>query len=152
MGITRRQVVLAAYDYSTGLWIGHDTFHHYGQHAELLITHWMLLPALPPACTLHDLGADDPDFISIDTPMRVVFEQVARDDKALQTALRRKISFTGLQGTSVQTGGALKDDRYFIDFFVEDPIHLRNVKAAITELGLLHVIASRNDFQRQRIN
>ena len=140
VGLTRQQLAIAAYDYDEQLWIGETGSFSYGHHTELLITHWFPLPVLPALVTDREVGAVEPDFVIADTVMRALFNAVGPDEKQLHATITRTVSFTGMQGTRVQTCGPIKGNRYYVDFCVHDPLELRTLKANLDALDLPYVI------------
>lgn len=143
VGLTRQKLAIAAYDHDAQQWVDEAGSFRYGYHTEMLVTHWLPLPALPARVADREVGAVESDFITADTVMRALFNSVGPDEKQLHATITRTVSFTGMQGTRIQTCGALKGNRYYVDFCVHDPLELRTLKANLDALNLPYVITDR---------
>jgi hypothetical protein len=143
LGVTRQDVAVACYNHIDGKWKGDDYFGDYGQHVERLVTHWMPLPEPPPMLPKEFVKSLEPDFISEDTPMRALFSGVNATEKELQKTLRKTIENNGLQGVHIQTCGTKQNTFYYVDFWVHDPLELRDIKQKLNKLDVPYTISTK---------
>ena len=143
---TERYVSIGRYHYPTQQW--------QDQHGDVYnvspwmwVTHWRKYPALPPPVSKESIlalvGQEEPDYISDETPMRVLLLAVDPADQALQDKYREVVWRAGSQGTNIYTRGKLKGNRYYIDFYADDAVHLRRIKEALDGMDAAYTIAPR---------
>jgi hypothetical protein len=143
---TDRWISVGRYHYPSQQW--HD------QHGDIYnvtpwvwVTHWLPLPELPPPVSKESIlvlvGQEEPDFVSDEMPMRILLQAVDPADQALQDRYRNEVWRTGSQGTRIYTRGKLKGNRYYIDFYADDAVHLRRIKEVLDGLDAAYTITSR---------
>lgn len=145
-GFKDRWISVGRYHYPSQQW--------QDQHGEVYnvtpwmwVTHWRPLPLLPPPVSkeaiLALVGQEEPDFISFETPMRLLLLAVDPADQELQNKYREVVRRAGSQGTRISTRGKLKGNRYYIDFYADDAVHLRRIKEALAGLDAAYTITAR---------
>lgn len=143
---TERWISIGRYHYPTQQW--------QNQHGDIYnvtpwvwVTHWRQLPDLPPPVSKESILAlvaqEEPDFISDEMPMRILLLAVEPTDKTLQDRYYDAIWRAGSQGTRIYTRGKLSGNRYYIDFYADDAVHLRRIKEVLDGLDAAYTIRPR---------
>lgn len=143
---TERYISVGCYHYPTQQWQDqHGNI--YNVSPWMWVTHWRPLPELPPPVSKESIlalvGQEEPDYISDEMPMRVLLLAVDPADQALQNQYYNVVWRAGSQGTRIYTRGKLKDNRYYIDFYADDAVHLRRIKEALDGLDAAYTITPR---------
>lgn len=145
-GFVERWLSIGRYHYASQQWQAING-EIYNQSPGYWVTHWREKPELPPAvpeaAIMAQIQALEPDFIDNHTPLRALLLSVEPTDTALHETYYRAVWGTGMQGTRVYTRGTLKENRYYIDFYADDALHLRRIKEALDESGAAYTIAPR---------
>jgi hypothetical protein len=145
IGFSERYITQARYSYSKECW--ESQLDHFGLSAWGWVTHWKKVAELPEPVSQEAIMAYvtslEPDYDEAKPNLRALFADVDKDDKKLQNELFEAIAHTGLQGTPVQGRGVMKDNKYYIDFWVSEALHLRQVKRALAGAPVAYTIRPR---------
>ncbi|MDO7854439.1 hypothetical protein [Hymenobacter convexus] len=143
LGATHQDIAVAHYNFVDKKWYGADYFGEYGQHLGRLVTYWKYVGPLPPPFPEKYIKALEPDFVSEETPMRVLFAGVDEADKTLHKSLYQAVRDNGMQGVWIRASGTKQKTFYYVDFLASDPLELRAVKQKLDQLDVPYTIAPR---------
>lgn len=142
LGVGNYEVAVATYNHTTGVWHG-DYFGDYGDCLVRLVTFWKFIGPLPGPLPAAFVKALEPDFISADTPMRVLFAGVDSADKPLHKVLYNALSDNGMQGVRIRANGSKQKTFYYVDFYASDPLELRDIKHKLNGLDVPFTITAK---------
>jgi hypothetical protein len=135
LGVANYEVSVATYNHKSGTWHG-DYFGDYGGCIQRLVTYWKAVGPLPAPLPASFIKALEPDFISSETPMRVLFAGVDSADKPLHKVLYAAVRDNGMQGVWIRAAGPKQKTFYYVDFLASDPLELRDIKQKLSQLDV----------------
>lgn len=136
LGVADYTVAVATYNHGSGIWQGDDYFGYYGKCLSRLVTYWKFVGPLPQPLPASFITALEPDFVSSETPMRVLFAGVDAADKALHKTLYAAVRDNGMQGVWIRAAGPKQKTFYYVDFLASDPLELRDIKQKLSQLDV----------------